>query len=77
MGSPRDRGRRPLERLAAVWRAPAGATRTRPILIASVCAGVLAFTLSSALHLRALVTFPITVIAVFLVTTAVLLVRDR
>ena len=69
---------RPLpERIAAVWRDPAGGTRTRPVFVASLCAGVIGFTLARALHLNErIVAYVLTVIVVFAVTTAVLVWRD-
>jgi hypothetical protein len=74
--SDRDPRRSLPERIASAWRDPAGATRTRPIFVSSVCAGVLGFTLASALHLNVLVVYVVTVVAVFLVATAVLVWRD-
>jgi Flp pilus assembly protein TadB len=74
--SDRDRPRSLRERVVSAWRDQAGATRTRPIFISSVCAGVIGFTLASALHLNALVAYVITVLAVFAVATAVLVWRD-
>jgi hypothetical protein len=38
---------------------------SQPIFVASVCAGVIGFTLASALGLNVLLSFAITVIAVF------------
>lgn len=68
---------RPLpERIAAVWRDPAGGTRTRPVFVASLCAGVIGFTLARALHLNELVAYVLTVVVVFSITTAVLVWRD-
>jgi hypothetical protein len=48
----------------------------QPILVASVCAGIVGFTLASALHLNVLVAYVVTVIGVFAITTAVLVWRD-
>ena len=76
MSRPPDRARPLPERVAAVWRNPAGGTRTRPVFVASLCAGVIGFTLARALHLNVLVAYVVTVIAVFAVTTAVLVWRD-
>jgi hypothetical protein len=65
-------GPTPRERLAAAWREPGGATRTQPILVASVCAGVIGYTLASALQLNVLLSYAITVVVVFVVATLVL-----
>ena len=59
-------------RLAAAWRGSGGATRTQPIFIASVCSGVIGFTLASALHVDVLLSFAITVVVVFVIATLVL-----
>jgi hypothetical protein len=50
---------------------------SQPIFVASVCAGVVGFTLASALRLNVLVSFAITVIAVFVVAGAVRAMRAR
>lgn len=50
---------------------------TQPILVASVCAGVVGFTLASALHLNVLLSFAITVIAVFAIASIVRTMRAR
>jgi hypothetical protein len=59
-------------RLAAVWREPGGAARTRPILVSSVCAGVIGFTVAGALDLNVLLSYAITVLVVFVIATLVL-----
>jgi hypothetical protein len=69
------RGRSLRERLAAAWRDQDGAPRTQPIFVASVCSGVIGFTLARALHLNVVLSFVVTVIAVFVVTTVVLVRR--
>jgi Flp pilus assembly protein TadB len=47
----------------------------QPIFVASVCAGVVGFTLASALHLNVLLSFAITVIALFVVVGIVRAMR--
>lgn len=62
--------------LGAAWADPNGAPRTQPILVASICSGVLGYTLASALDLNLLVAYVLTVLGVFIVTTVVLIRRS-
>ena len=62
--------------IVAAWRAH-GATRTQPILVASVCSGVLGYTVAQGLHVNVLLAYVLTVVVVFALTTAVLVYRDR
>jgi hypothetical protein len=57
------------------WRGSDGAPRTRPIFVASVCAGVLGFTLARAFGIDLLLAYVLTVVGVFLVATLVLVRR--
>jgi hypothetical protein len=63
--------------IASAWRGGGGATRTQPIFIASVCSGVLGYTVSAALQVNVLLAYVVTVVVVFAATTAVLVYRDR
>jgi hypothetical protein len=63
--------------IATAWRGPGGATRTRPILIASICAGIIGSLAAADLHVNALLAYVVTVLVVFAVATALLVLRDR
>jgi hypothetical protein len=63
--------------IEAVWRGDRGAARTRAILVASVCSGVLGYTLSDALGIDLLLAYVVTVLVVFAATTAALVYRAR
>jgi hypothetical protein len=61
----------------AAWRGDGGSARTQAIFVASVCSGVLGYTLSEALGIDLLLAYVITVLVVFAATTAVLVYRAR
>jgi hypothetical protein len=63
--------------IAAAWRGPGGARRTRPILVASICAGIIGSLGAEDLHVNVLLAYVVTVLVVFAVATAVLVLRDR
>jgi hypothetical protein len=63
--------------IASAWRDAPGASRTRPILVASICSGVIGYTLSQALEIDVLLAYAVIVVVVFAATTAVLVYRDR
>ena len=77
MPSAPNRGRSLREVVVAAWSGSGDSPRTRPVFVASICAGVLGFTLASAFHVALVLSFLITVVGVFLVTTLVLLWRGR
>jgi hypothetical protein len=54
-----------------------GANRTQPILVASICSGVIGFTLAQALKIDVVLAYVVTVVVVFAATFAVLAYRDR
>lgn len=62
--------------IVAAWRT-GGAARTQPILVASVCSGVLGYMVAQGLHLNVLLAYVLTVVVVFALATAVLVYRDR
>ena len=66
-----------LASIAAVWRGEDGAPPTRPLLIASICAGIAGFTLAAATGLPVVLSYVITVVVVFAIATAVLVARRR
>jgi hypothetical protein len=63
--------------IEAAWRGDGGVPRTRAIFVASVCSGVLGYTLSEALGIDLLLAYVVTVLVVFAATTAVLVYRAR
>jgi hypothetical protein len=63
--------------IVAAWRGDGGAAPTQPILVASVCSGVLGYTVAQGLHVNVLLAYLLTVVVVFALTTAVLVYRDR
>ena len=64
------------DQIVAVWR-EGGTTRTQPILVASVCSGVLGYLVAEALHVDILLAYLLTVVVVFALTTALLVYRAR
>jgi hypothetical protein len=63
--------------IQAAWRGDGGAARTQAIFVASVCSGVLGYTVSDALGINLLLAYVGTVLVVFAATTAVLVYRAR
>ncbi len=63
--------------IVAAWRGDGAAARTQPILVASVCSGVLGYTVAQGLHVNVVLAYLLTVAVVFALTTAVLVYRDR
>jgi hypothetical protein len=66
-----------LASIAAVWRGEDGTPPTRPLLIASICAGIAGFTLAAATGLPIVESYVLTVVVVFAIATAVLVARRR
>jgi hypothetical protein len=63
--------------LETAWRGPGGAARTRPILVASICAGIVGSLAAEDLHVNVLLAYVVTVVVVFAVATALLVLHDR